>query len=322
MRNKYHPVVLSVIFIIILYAIGPRVDIDYTIQPIEVTVSAEQYIHTSEAKFSDIRPGTEKHIVWADPETKNSTEYSIVYLHGFSASRQEIAPLCDILASKLSANLFYSRLTGHGRTESAMNKATVNALLNDAVESLLIGKKIGHKVIVIGTSTGATLATWLAAQKDNNDIAALILLSPNYGLKRQESELLLYPWGKSLLNIIEGDEYSFTPVNDLQKQYWTTRYPSEALLNMMGIIEVTRNANLQDIKIPTLTFYSDKDNIVSVEKIKTQFRRLSSSNKRLVAINNSSDPQQHILAGDILSPSTTNDLVTVIDEFLSPIVNH
>jgi alpha-beta hydrolase superfamily lysophospholipase len=203
-----------------------------------------------------------------------------------------------------------------------MKEATVNALLNDAVESLAIGKKIGQQVILIGTSTGATLATWLAAQKDSTSIAALVLLSPNYGLKRQESELLLYPWGKTLLNIIEGDEYSFTPVNDLQKQYWTTRYPSEALLNMMGIVEATRNAELQKIKIPTLIFYSDNDSIVSVEKIKTQFRRLSSANKRIVTISNASDPQQHILAGDILSPSTTNEIAAIIENFLSPIVNH
>jgi esterase/lipase len=90
----------------------------------------------------------------------------------------------------------------------------------------------------------------------------------------------------------------------------------------MGIVEATRNAELQKIKIPTLIFYSDNDSIVSVEKIKTQFRRLSSANKRIVTISNASDPQQHILAGDILSPSTTNEIAAIIENFLSPIVNH
>ncbi|MDD4273595.1 MAG: hypothetical protein PHG14_07705 [Desulfobacter postgatei] len=38
-----------------------------------------------------------------------------VYIHGFSATRKETAPLSDLVAKTLNANLFYTRLSGHGR---------------------------------------------------------------------------------------------------------------------------------------------------------------------------------------------------------------
>ncbi len=58
-------------------------------------------------------PGTEKRITWfAEGER---TAWSVVYLHGFSATRQETAPLSTLVAQALGANLFETRLSGHGR---------------------------------------------------------------------------------------------------------------------------------------------------------------------------------------------------------------
>ena len=41
-----------------------------------------------------------------------------------------------------------------------MEQADVNAWLNDLAEAVAIGREIGNRVIVIGTSTGGTLATF------------------------------------------------------------------------------------------------------------------------------------------------------------------
>ena len=54
--------------------------------------------------------GTEKRLHWHDSEA--STEWSVVALHGFSASRQETAPLAELVAGRLSANLFETRFYG------------------------------------------------------------------------------------------------------------------------------------------------------------------------------------------------------------------
>ena len=41
-----------------------------------------------------------------------------------------------------------------------MADGSVNAWINDYAEAIAIGRAIGDKVVVIGTSTGASLATF------------------------------------------------------------------------------------------------------------------------------------------------------------------
>jgi esterase/lipase len=299
--------------------VGPRVEIDETITPVILPDDIEAYIKNNESRIPDIRPNTEKTILWANPEAPAKTPIALVYLHGFSATRQEIAPVSNIVAKTLGANLFYTRFTGHGRNGNAMADITVNALLNDAVEALEVGKKLGDKVILIGTSTGGTLATWLATYDTSNSIAALVLLSPNYGPRRKESELLFLPWGNTLLQMVEGPVYQFEPYNELQQQYWTTQYPSEALLPMMGLVKLTRDKQLERIEQPVLVMYSPNDSIVSTEAIKNNYFRFASKTKTIIAITDSSDPQQHIPAGRALSPKTTQEVANHILEFIQQI---
>lgn len=64
----------------------------------------DAWIANSESKFSDLKPGTAKGIVWANPEHQK-TSWSVVYVHGFSASKMETAPVADLVAKQLGANL-------------------------------------------------------------------------------------------------------------------------------------------------------------------------------------------------------------------------
>ncbi|WP_455207425.1 alpha/beta hydrolase [Kaarinaea lacus] len=312
--NKY--VVTGFLVLVTGYGLGPRVKLDETIKPATLPNDLDAYIRTGENQVANLKPGTDKVIIWADPDQRQPTPYSIVYLHGFSASRQEIAPVCDNIARTLGANLFYSRLTGHGADNRAMANLSVNALLNDAVEALEIGKRLGDKVIVIGTSTGGTLATWLASYDKASRIAALVLLSPNYGPKRKESEFLLLPWGSTILHFVEGPVYKFEPYNELQQQYWTTQYPSEALLSMMGIVKVTRDKDPTSIHTPVLVMYSPNDTIIDTQAVQAMYSQFASEIKKIIAVTDSGDPQQHILAGDILSPQTTQAVTNNIVEFI------
>lgn len=308
------------VVLLAIYIAGPTLDQSYHIEPVNLPRDINQYIEKSESQFKDLIAGTEKKIIWANPQEMDTTRFSIVYLHGFSASRQEVAPLCDQLAKRFSANLYYTRFSGHGRTSNAMQQASVNALINDANEALEIGKSLGEKVILIGTSTGGALASWLAAQQNASAIAAMVLMSPNFGLKRKESEFLLYPWGETILYLVQGKEYQFSGVNEAHELYWTTRYPARALLVMMGIVDVTRKTDFSNIKTPTLILYSEQDKIVDTMEIKQRFQQLGTNKKQLLAVNHVTDPQQHVLAGNILSPSTTGPLAKQIAEFLTAVV--
>jgi hypothetical protein len=78
---------------------------------------------------------------------------AIVYVHGFSASKAEVRPLPDRVAAALHANLFFTRLTGHGQDGTAMAKGSINAWVNNHAEAIAIDRAIGERVVVIGTST-------------------------------------------------------------------------------------------------------------------------------------------------------------------------
>ena len=61
-------------------------------------------------------PETEKRVTWYG-EPGERTAWVVVSLHGFSATRQETAPLAERVATALAANLFETRLSGHGRAQ-------------------------------------------------------------------------------------------------------------------------------------------------------------------------------------------------------------
>ena len=307
---------LLIAILSVLVLSGPRVKLDDSVSPVTLPQDLDQYLRDREARFTDIRPGTHKTILWAEPQTRAKTPLALIYLHGFAASRQEISPVTETIAKSLGANLFQTRLSGHGRSATAMANVSVNTLVNDAVEALEIAKAIGNKVIVVATSTGATLAGWLAAHDRDKAIAALILISPNFGLKRSESELMLLPWGRLILKLVQGDQYSFAPLNKLQERYWTTSFPSQALLPMMGLVKITREKYLKQIRQPVLVIYSPKDTVVSIAAIEQHYNQLAAAPKKLLAIPSSGDPQNHVLTGDIMSPQTTGRVIGEITRFV------
>ncbi|MEE4361728.1 MAG: alpha/beta fold hydrolase, partial [Pseudomonadales bacterium] len=136
----------------------------------------DAWLAAREARHDDLREETDERIVWAAGERRR-TPLSIVYLHGFSASRRETAPLCDRMAEALGANLFYARLAGHGRSPEAMGEATVADWLDDAQRAWSLGTRLGQRVAFVGTSTGGTLATLFASRCADPRLAALMLIA-------------------------------------------------------------------------------------------------------------------------------------------------
>jgi esterase/lipase len=302
------------------YMAGPRVKADITYKPVSIpsTMQAiESYVRQSEAAFNDIRPGAEKIISWNDPLRKNVTPYSIVYMHGYSACRQELAPLIDIAAKKLGANVFYTRLKGHLRNPDALMGITAGDWLRDATEAFEIGRRIGEKTIIVGTSSGATLAAWLLTQKDTDDIAAAVMISPNFAPKSIAGKAVLWPWGKQLTELAIGAYRVWTPRNEGEKKYWNYRQPVGAVITLMSLVGYVDTLDLSRIDRPILVIYSPEDRVVDAETIREKYREIGSTKKEIIPFSGSQDAYQHILAGDIISPRTTRPVAAMIVDFLS-----
>jgi hypothetical protein len=81
----------------------------------------EKYVADQESKHR-LKPDNEARIIWAD-SSKARTEYSVVYLHGYSASQEEGDPIHEQFAKKFHCNLYLARMADHGidTTEQLLN---------------------------------------------------------------------------------------------------------------------------------------------------------------------------------------------------------
>lgn len=300
----------------LLFAIGPRPLVEPPPAIAELPADLESHLRKSEAGFADITPGAEKQIRWAHAD-RRQTDLAIVYLHGFSATRQETAPLSDWLGEHLQANVFHTRLHGHGRSGVAMAEASAGDWLADAREALAIGQRLGRKVLVIGTSTGATLASWLALDQPDAPVLAYVLISPNFAPRDSAASVLTWPWAEHFVPLLLGAEHQWQPHNEAQARYWSHRYPVQALLPMMALVKHVRAQPLEQIQAPLLVLYSPEDQVVSAPAIEAAFARFGSPQKKLLALADTQDPSHHVLAGDILSPRDTPRVQAAILDFIA-----
>lgn len=264
----------------------------------------DDWLARSEAAYPDIRAGLHKQVVWhGTPGAR--TPWAVVYLHGFTASRLETAPLANTVAHHLGANLFYTRLAGHGRTTEAMGEPSVQDWLADAVEAVRVGERLGERVLVIGVSTGATLATWLGTRPEGQTVGAYALISPNYGPKDKKAELINQPWGRELALRLEGETRGQLAPTDAENHAWTQVYPTRALFPMMALVKHVRESDLSGLRAPVLALYSEGDQTVDPQEIKALFPRIGAERKTLVAVDYSEAVGQHVLAGDLRAPKAT-----------------
>lgn len=273
----------------------------------------------AEARFGDVTPGTEKHIVWG-PLGHVRAPWAVIYLHGFTATRQEIAPLPERVAQGLGGHCFYTRLAGHGRPGAAMADMTVAHWQADALEALAIGHRLGERVLVIAASTGATLAAWAAQQTEGQGVAAWVLLSPNFGPQDPWAALMNWAWGRWLVRVATGGTRRSKPSSPQTAPFWTHEYPSVALFPMMALVRQVRASALEDIRAPVLVFYSPRDRTINVRQVCAAFARLGSADKQLIEVNDSDSVGQHVLAGDLLAPKSTAPLVAQVLAFVARLV--
>lgn len=271
-----------------------------------------------EARFYDITPGTQARIVWAG-EDGAATDIVVLYLHGFSATSEEIRPVPDRVAEALGANLIFARLPGHGRSDDAMGEPRAGDWLDEVEVMLRLARGIGDRVVVIGTSTGATLASYAASDPDMaRDVAAMVLISPNYALNHPAGWLLEMPFARLWVPWVNGAERSIEPRNAGHGAYWTTTYPMAATVTLGTLLRTTRARDYSGVRIPALFVFSDADQVISAPAVRA-FADAWGGPATLIPLavpEEGGDPFNHVIAGDILSPALTARVVEDVTDWL------
>ena len=303
---KVFALILGVIFVVNAFAPRPVVDWTISFSEDEVGGDVDGYLARREAVFDDIIEGGQKEVIWAGAAGVK-TPLSVVYIHGFSASKQEIRPVPDNVAAALGANLFFTRLTGHGRGSAAMAQATANDWLNDVAEAMAIGRAIGEKVVVIATSQGGTMTAMSSVDPGvMRSVAGIVFVSPNFGIVSGSAGLLTAPFAETFVPWIAGKERSFEPHNAEQAKWWTTSYPIAAVFPMAASVRAASGLAFEAVTTPAFFIYSPDDAVVKASQIARVAGEWGGKKEIWeVALGEGDDPSAHVIAGDILSPSMT-----------------
>lgn len=287
-------IIVIVIVLVVAYLLGPRPTTPtYATSMPKLTsdlVQLESDVHAYEASLP-LKPDVEARIIWADT-TRSVTEVAIVYLHGFSGTWHDGSPAIEEVARRSGANLYLARLNGHGlRAPEPLLDYSPDSVYADAVRALAVGKRLGRKVVIIGTSTGCTLGLMLAARFPN-DVASVINWSPNIRLRHPLSFLANNPWGLALTRLIVGGDYRATKMKNPERaKYWYMKYRIEGIQQLQELLETSMTQEtFSAIKQPVLTmcwYHNDavQDSIVSVDAMRTMHDQLSSARKRFLPLN-------------------------------------
>ncbi|RED92055.1 alpha/beta hydrolase [Marinoscillum furvescens] len=301
---------VAILVIAAAYFFGPRAKFDPILSP-EVELwdisldSLDRYVRAKDQDLPNLKPDNESRIVWADSIRK--TPYSVVYLHGFTASPMESHPTHVEFAKRLGCNLYIPLLAGHGlEDEDSFLELTPNELIASAKEAVAIGQLLGENVIVMSCSTGSTLAIYLAGA-NVEIIDALLMYSPNIALFDRSARMLTGPWGEQILKKMLGDYRK--PAKEPEgpaKQYWTTTYRTEGLIALQALLDETMTPEVfERVEQPYFVgfYYRDEENqdkTISIDAIRAfdRYTATPADHKKLMAF---PDAGEHVIANPVKS---------------------
>ncbi|MGY4536258.1 esterase/lipase [Mucilaginibacter sp. UYNi724] len=274
----------------------------------------EKNIDLEEKATKGIKKNCEAKIVWADASKKVKTKYAFLYIHGFGASQMEAYPIHRNIAQKYSANLYLSRLAGHGIDlgDNTMANITADDFANSAEKALAITKLLGEKVIIISNSFGGPLSLYLASKHPK--IKALVLYSPCIKSHDENAKIFVKPWGLKIVNLFTGSSiFEYKPFNAEYAKYWTTHYNFNGLAEFQNFLVATmKKETFEKVQCPVFMGYwykneTVKDTVASIPAMLKMFDELHSETKQKIAF-------QNVANHEMTTPILSNDIETVQNE--------
>ncbi|MDZ4727563.1 MAG: alpha/beta fold hydrolase [Leptospira sp.] len=258
---------------------------EYTYDQSETFANFDEYYQKELeiSKKEQTRPDNEEKLVRYSDE---KTPLAILYVHGFGASRVEGEDMINQVAETFQSNLYYVRLPGHGTNVEDHKNTQFPKYLQDAETALLMSTQLGEKVVLVGTSMGGLISTYLAA-KHPDKVAAVILASPFYDFTTADSNVFRFSWGVSFIHMLLGEIRKSAEQDSKNESYnyWYRNQYYDAIQHIMNLKRfIEKEDSLSKIEDPILMFYFYKseaiqDRSASVKAMLTSFDKIQHNGK-------------------------------------------
>lgn len=292
-------------------------------------IALNNYVHKHESRHN-LKEGTRAQIVWNNEQTPQKTKQALVYLHGFRASHPEGNPVHKTIAKHFGYNLYLSRMEEHGvKASYPLLNLTEKKMLQSAIFAIEIGKRLGEKVTLMGTSTGASLALYLASKPQYQPhISSLILYSPLIEFYGISNHFLTNNLGRKILQFIPGNKYLITSPNSTyaEDRIWNKSYATAGAIALGAFVEHHMKESLfQKVTHPTFVGYyyknrREQDKVVSVSAIKKLIENIGTRTE-LLETANFPQARTHVICNSLLSKSV-NDVIGNTKKFLKMVGSH
>ena len=308
---------LIVIWIYNISSLSGKSDLNFKDVYIPSDIDLDNYLKNAEISLGDVAEEAEKKIIWSNVK-KNKTELAIAFLPGLTTTNFQQKEFFDKLSKELDANIFLSRLSGHGREYPGTRQMSAQNYLKDTSEAIEIAKRIGNKVILIGFSLGGALTTAASFDEDlSKDLYGVILFAPAYvGTIRNISQWLFAATFQDKINPNCNDY-----IND-EKKYDCRKYSTELFETYHAaeggrIMSAVAEKDFSKNHVPALSFFDYDDNVLNSYETEKRLNKLGNNKSRIVIVESGEkDITNHVIVG-FLNPKLDEFYIREITNWLN-----
>lgn len=219
-------------------------------------------------------------------------------LHGYMGAPISSRPLARSLADQ-GITVHCPLLPGHGSLPNKLYKIRRQLWLDEAKEAFATINELCDEIFLMGHSMGTVLNAYLANINPGANIRGMILLAPATELP--DKRLLAFsvlryvmPWLypmrlKRLRPIAISRLHDFDPnliLDDPEIQAKLpelTKVPTDSIDEMRKTLAMSKDL-WPKIKLPTIIFQGDQDDVVKVESTRKVFEAIPAKDKRIEII--------------------------------------
>ncbi len=206
----------------------------------------------------------------AEPFFHRGNAVGVLVLHGFTASPEEVRPLCEYLAVKRDFTVYAPRLTHHGTQAADMNRSQWWDWYFAALDAYYVLAQQCEKIMLVGLSMGGATAMLLAAQ--TNPHALVVCAAPAEIERTIQTRLAGMVWPVKKFSPKLGSD-------DITDPVWAHRYkvyPLHAIPEMIAYVEIVEQV-LPQVTAPAFLIHAENDEVVPFHNMDTIVELLGSA---------------------------------------------